>query len=115
MSTIELALDVTDEIIEDIIEGAGYVIGYWASEGQYDSEARTYSVTDAEDDATYHVTYDDIAKAIGKIVRNEIELRDDIREAIVLDLIDYDNGGRMDSEVYDCVIQVACLGSITYG
>lgn len=115
MSTIELSLDVTDEIIEDIIEGAGYTIGYWARTATYDSEARTYEVTDAEDDTKYHVTYDDIAKAISKIVRNEAELRNDIREAIVLDLFDYDNAHRMDAEVYDCVIQVACLGSVTYG
>lgn len=115
MSSIDIALDVTDEIIEDIIEGAGYTIGYWASEAHYDSEARTYTVTDNEDSSEYHITYDDISKAIEKIVTKKVKLRGDIREAIVLDLVDYHNAHHMDAEVYDCVIQVACLGDVVYG
>jgi hypothetical protein len=115
MSTIELPLEVSDQVIEDIIDGAGYSIGYWAESGHHDPQNKTYSFIESEEGLEHKVSYQDIVEAIGKVVKREVGVRSDIRDAIVLDLIDYDDASRMDAEVYDVVIQVAALGEITYG
>lgn len=115
MSTIELTLDVPDQVIEDIIDGAGYAIGYWVESARHDPQAKTYTLIESETGEEYKMSYQDIVDALSKVVTREVRVRSDIREAIVLDLVDYNNASRMDAEVYDVVIQIACLGDITYG
>jgi hypothetical protein len=113
-TTVELSVHITDEMVEDIIDGAGYAIGYWASKAVFDSEAQTYEVTEDEDDHRYVITYEAIRTALVKLVKGEVSIRSDIRDAITLDMIDRD-GCRMDGECYDVIIQVACLGDVIYG
>lgn len=115
MSSIDITLDVSDEIIEDIIEGAGYAIGYWTTECVFDSQAQTYTITDSEEGETFRLTYSDITKAIHKLVKGEVDIRKDITQGIAIDLMDYANGCHMDSEAYDCIIQVACFNKVIYG
>lgn len=115
MSTIELNLEVSDEIIDDIIDGADYSIGYWAENSRHDRQGKTYSFWEIEEGMEHKVTYQDITDAIKKIVNREVRVRSDIRDAIILDLVDYTNACRMDAEVYDVVIQVATLDDIVYG
>lgn len=114
MNTIELSVNINDEVIDDIIEGAGYEIGYWASKAVYDSEAQTYEVTEEEDEKRYFLTYPIIAKAITSLVKGDITISPSIREAITLDLVSKE-GCHMDGECYDVIIQVACFGDVIYG
>ena len=115
MSTIELALDVSDEVIEDIIDGADYAIGYWAENADHNQQNKTYTFWETEEGVEHKVSYQDIIDALSKIARGDVRVRTDIRDAIVVDLVDYSRACRMDAEVYDVVIQVAALGDIVYG
>jgi hypothetical protein len=108
-------VEVTHEMIEDIIEGAGYGIHYWATKAVVDEDAQTYTITDGEDGKVYVVHYSDITKAIQSLLDREVAIRSDIVDAIALDLMNYEDAHRMDSEVYDVIIQVACFGEVIYG
>jgi hypothetical protein len=110
-----MKVPVVDDVIDDIIDGAGYQISYWASDAEVDSQAKTYTITDAEDDSVHVVTYADIARAIQTVVDGEAGIRQDIRDAITLDVFDYKNACRMDSEAYDVLIQLACFNEVVYG
>jgi hypothetical protein len=113
--TIRMNVEITQEVIEDIIDGAGYAIHYWATKAVVDTEAETYTVTDGEDDKEYVIHYQDIARAIQLLVDGDADVRADIREAVALDLLNYENAHRMDSEVYDVIIQLAAMGAVIYG
>lgn len=114
--TIRMNVELTHDAIEEIIDGAGMSIGYWAIAGVVDEEAQTYRVTDGEDDGkSYTIHYSEIARAIQSLVDGDISIRDDIREAITLDLLDWDDAHRMGGEEYDVIIQVACFGEVVYG
>lgn len=115
MHSIEVTLEVSDVVIEDIIDGAGYAIGYWAQNGEHDTQAQTYTVIDNDDGEEYALSYEDIANAIQKLVKHEVKVRPDIHEAILLDIVSYENAHRMDTDAYDVIIQVACFDEVTYG
>lgn len=115
MSTIELTLEVSDKVIEDIVDGADYSIGYWAEASRHSLEGKTYSFVEIEEGMEHKVTYQDIVEAISKLVKRDVRVRSDIRDAIILDLVDYENACRMDAECYDVIIQVAALDDIVYG
>jgi hypothetical protein len=112
---IRMNVEVTEDAIEDIIDGAGMAIGYWASKAVVDTEGKTYEVTDGEENQKYHLTYPDIARAIQLIVDRDVDLRSDIVDAIALDLLNYEDAHRIDSEAYDAIIQVACFADVIYG
>lgn len=115
MSSIELTLDVSDEMIGDIIDGAEEQgIGYWAEQSTHDINAKTFTFIETEEGEEHHLSYEDIANAMKQLIEHKVSVNDSIREAITLDVIDKD-GCRMDAEAYDVIIQVACFGEITYG
>lgn len=115
MSSIEIPVDVSDEFIIDIIDGAEEQgIGYWAEQSVHDTNARTLTFIETEEGEEHHLSYDDITNAIEQLINKKVSVSSSIREAITLDVIDKD-GCRMDADAYDVIIQVACFGEITYG
>lgn len=110
MKIVSAELELTDEDIEDIIDMASYGIGYWAVEAVVDREAHTYTIITADDEDTQHVVTDqDIRKATNAIAGGGLT-----NEHIQGYLLAGDMGG-VDSDVADCIIQVAIFGKIVYG
>jgi uncharacterized protein YtpQ (UPF0354 family) len=116
MSKILIALEVSDEVITDIIDGAeGGGINYWASRSINDSDNRTLTITDREDNKTVTITYDQIVNAISDLVNRRVSISTHITDAITSDLASEDYGCHMDAECYDVIIQVALFGDVVYG
>ena len=112
--TIEFALTTTDFL--DIVDTAGYVIGYWADEAEVDDSGDdpTYTVSCEEGTEIHTLTKDDIELAIARLIDGTVSvcssIKDDIRSAITEK--DY---GMIDAYAADVIIQAACFGSIIYG
>ena len=104
------------QAVEDIIEGAGDYIGYWAYEADMDTVNQTYTITEQDEptNTVHKVTYKDIVDACAKIVSGKASSRSDIMSAVAQAFIDYENAD-MDADCYDVIIQVACFGEIIYG
>lgn len=104
---VKMDLVVTKEDIEDIIDTAGYGIGYWAHKAVVGKD--TYTITD--DEGTYVLTYKDIVRGI------KFYIDDNNSQNIV----EYRDGNMVvgscyiDSEIADMIIQYACFGEIIYG
>jgi hypothetical protein len=113
-TTVPTTYELSEEAITDIIDGAGYSIGYWASEAEVDGVAKTYSVTEEDSNKSFVLTYEDIFKACVKLSNREVSIRKDIADNLRIALLDYDEAD-LDGEVYDCVIQTACFGEVVYG
>jgi hypothetical protein len=116
MSKILIALEVSDEAIIDIIDGAEEGgIGYWATRSIHDKANRTLTITDGEDNKTITITYDQIVNAISDLVNRRVSISPHITDAITSDLASEDYGCHMDAECYDVIIQVALFGDVVYG
>lgn len=110
-----------NELVEEIIETAGYGIGYWAHSGHHDSLAETYTLTwdgsDFSDEnpnsaGEHKLDYEDIAKAVEAIVSGNVA----INEGLKTQLAEWVNGHpTMDVDLADVVIQVALFDEIIYG
>lgn len=116
---LELTVTVTDELIESVIEMAGYGISYWASAAHWDQEARTYRVTgqpdviDEGEQETKTLKYGHIAVALQQVLRDRLiagTYMDYLRRAV------FDNdGGEIDAALGDAIIQVAFFGEVRCG
>lgn len=116
MSKILISLDVSDEFITDIIDGAEEGgIGYWASNSVNDPAKRMLTITDMEDNVAIPMSYDQIVNAISDLVNGRVSISSEIRDAITSDLASGDYGCHMDATCYDVIIQVAMFGDVVYG
>ena len=117
---IKRIINIDSEMIEDIIDTAGYGIGYWATTATLDRLAETYTIEfDGEDfsDAPLNsglvvLTYAKIANAIHKIIDGGV-----VNDSLTQELNDTITSGEMDidSEMADCIIQLAIFNEIVYG
>lgn len=108
-----LPVTLTDEDIANLIDCAGYGIGYWATTATHDSDAKTYRVVESQEAAgetkrmAARLTYDNLRRAFNVLFESG-KLPDwQMRE-----IQDDDLG--FDSEVADMVIQQAMFGQIVY-
>jgi hypothetical protein len=119
--TFTKPVTLDNQLIEEIIETAGYGIGYWAHSGHNDKLAETYAVTwDGEDFADSDpnsagkrvLTYEDIAKAVEGLNTGEAKAGD----WLIKQLAEWLNGEpTMDTDLADVIIQVALFDEIIYG
>lgn len=119
--TFSRTIELDSELIEEIIETAGYGIAYWAHTAHHDSLAETYTLTwDGDDFADenpnsageHKLDYPDIAKAVESIYNGNIQ----INEGLLNQLEEWVNGHpTMDVDLADVVIQVALFDEIIYG
>lgn len=119
--TITTTTTLDNELIEEIIETAGYGIGYWAHTAHHDSLAETYTLTwDGEDfedtdpnsAGEHKLDYSDIAKAVEELLAGGVR----VNNTLLGQLREWLNGyPTMDTELADVVIQVALFDEIIYG
>lgn len=118
---------VTDQNIVDMLDAAGYGIGYWADWATVDESARTYTVMPHEDPnedkapEQIVVTFDQIAEAFNRLLNNERELLIGslVHRYFLYAYADRDasgiDAGHIDSEAADVLVQVALWNEVVYG
>lgn len=119
--TFSRTIELDGELIEEIIETAGYGIAYWAHTAHHDRLAETYTLTwdgsDFEDSdpnsaGEHRLEYSDIAKAVENLYNAKVKMND----GLLNQLEEWVNGHpTMDVDLADVVIQVALFGEIIYG
>ena len=102
------------DMIEGAICTAGYVISYWASHAAWDDELETYIVTEAEDEIVYVLTYKSIWAALKKIAGGKSGVNNEITGYAKSALKNMD-GGDIDGDLADCMIQIAAFDELVYG
>ena len=111
----QVKLEISDDMIEVLIDMAGYGIGYWSDLGEIDDKARTYTVRDTEDVGGRHtLTYEQLAEALVKVANRDVQVASYIVNYATNAIRD-DDPGYIDSELADVVVQVAAFGEIVYG
>ena len=116
--TIDFELTLTD--FADIVDTAGYAIGYWCDEAEYDEPYdendpdATYTVSCEEGTEIYTLTKSDIEKAMELIAANRVDISASIRDDVRLAITE-DDMGHIDGYAADAIIQVACFKTIVYG
>jgi hypothetical protein len=96
-------------------------INYWAELQTYDFRG-TSTVTDMEDEnASYDITAEVIAKGVQRIVSGEVKISPSIRLSIIREVMEAASGGESDggcgcdANEADCIVQAGLFGEIVYG
>lgn len=115
----QLTLDhvITEDQFLDLVDTAGYAIGYWAdrAEVHWGATDKKYSVWEDDDDNTRHdITPAMVEQAMVDIHTGKIDVRRDIVKSIT-DAILAGDCDDIDGEAADVIIQVAAFGEIVYG
>jgi hypothetical protein len=119
-----LNIEVPDQDIEDLIDAGGYGIGYWCARAEIDEEKKTYTISpDAEAidggfKPTYKLTYAKLAEVLVDIAIGKYEVgfpRKYAQEWLVATIAGEGDGGYLDSDIADVVIQIACFGEVVFG
>lgn len=116
---VTLQLPLTNDLLmgalTTAVEGG---INYWAmvSNVTRDEEDWVTSVVvrdaEDEDEPAYTVTLETIAVGIGRILNGD--LVNDTIYGYILDAVRGDDGGCIDADAADCIVQVGIFGKLTY-
>ena len=123
--SVAISLDVSDEEITDMIDTAGYGIGYWCERGVVDANTRQYTVTpdlEARQDPAmaqdFVINFDDIVRVLVEIAtgKHDVGYPREYAQAWLADKVKSGvDGGNLDSTIMDCVIQVCAYGEVVFG
>ncbi len=112
---------ISSEMVSELIETAGYSIGYWATSATADQKAQTLDLSWNGSDFDYDspavigertLTFVDIAKAIEKVAKGNAG----VNSSIVEQANQWLNGEfTLDGDLADVVIQTAVFDEIVYG
>lgn len=110
--------EIPDEVIDVIIDMAGYGIAYWATSAARFPEARKYKVYVAEDDETFTVSYNELAEALVQVAtRDSGSYVDSYARQTLMEIQDGEEfpGGDIDADLADVIVQLAIYGEVIYG
>ncbi|MFJ2662631.1 hypothetical protein [Arthrobacter koreensis] len=110
-----LRIRMSDEDVANLIDCAGYGIGYWTRTAEFDRDTKTYRVVEGheelpkdEEPADKTLTFADIRRAFAELASEGLLPDWQMREIRENDL-------GFDATVADMTIQKAVFGKITFG
>lgn len=100
-------VELTDQEFYDIVETAGYGIGYWCRHAVV-KDGCEYVVEDTEGDGTNHtVTKAGMERVMAAMLDGDIKIGDYI--------VGYIRQDEIDSEAADAIVQACCFDEVRYG
>ncbi len=109
---------ITKEQFLDLVDTAGYSIGYWAdrAEVHWGSAADAkYSVWEDDDDNTRHdITPGMVERAMVDIYTGKVPVGRGILDSVTSAIMQEEYGD-VDGDAADVIIQVAAFGEVVYG
>lgn len=114
---ITIVIQISDDIVEEIVESAGSYIDYWSDGIDWGAGERYVWVHERPSDGdgavvSHRVAYSVIAYALGRLVDGEYTARFDLVAAARRAALD---ASSIDAELADVIIQCAIFGHIVYG
>jgi hypothetical protein len=111
---------VTDDNIINMLDTAGYSIGYWAREAEVDEDAKTYTIIERETGDRYTVSFDDLRRAYGALLSLDQQYVNRMIHGYFIESYrDRDEQGietgAIDGDAADVLVQVAAFGQVVYG
>lgn len=123
--SVEISVDVSDEEITDMIDIAGYGIGYWCERGVVNENTRQYVVTPDEEarqdpamSKDFIINFDDIVRVLVEIGTGKHDVgypREYAQGWLAEKVKSGEDSGNLDSTIMDCVIQVCAFGEVVFG
>lgn len=108
---------ITEDQFLDLVDTAGYAIGYWAdrAEVHWGTADKKYSVWEDDEDNTRHdITPGMVERAMVDIYTGKIAVGKGILDSVTSAIME-EEYGEVDGDAADVIIQVAAFGEIIYG
>ena len=119
---LNIAPKISVDALIDLVDAVPQAIGYWVDQYRdvhYTREdiKRMYklSIIDENTDQEYLISVNTIIDGIQKIVAGNVEINSSITSYILSDIAQGLQGGYIDGEALDCIVQVGLFGEIVYG
>ena len=119
---INVAPRVSVDALIDLVDAVPQAIGYWVDnykEVHYTTEEtkRIYklNVVDENTDQEYLISVNTIIEGIQKLITGTMDVQDRYVSYILSDLGQHLQGGYIDAETLDLIIQVGLFGEVVYG
>lgn len=109
-----------DVLVAAVEGGTGYwaqVSGYRWSDDNPETGQATFHVLDDDGIASgdrHLVNLETIATGISRIVQNDVQVRADLR-AVIAEASRENDGGLVDADAADVIVQAALFGQVVYG
>ena len=120
MTQVVIDFNLTDTDFADLVDLAGYAIGYWVDEASYEEPYHetdpkpAYSICCEEGTQIYELHKEDFERAIALIAQDRVDVSNGICQDVMM-AIKEDDYGYIDGYAIDAIVQVACFGEIVYG
>jgi len=119
---LNIAPKISVDALIDQVDAVPQAIGYWVNQYKdvhYTREEikRIYklNIIDENTDQEYLISVNTIIDGIQKIVSGNVEINSSITSYILSDIAQGLQGGYIDGEALDCIVQVGLFGEIVYG
>jgi hypothetical protein len=117
-ATLEVDFTLDAEFFEDLLDTAGYGIGYWAESGSIelkdeDGDEIIYRVKEQEGDE-FVITKQDLESVISEVVSGRLQVGKVLKNDLAL-LCLGDDDIDIDATDADTLIQLACFREVVYG
>lgn len=119
---INVAPRVSVDALIDLVDAVPQAIGYWVEsyrDVHYTTEdtKRIYklSIVDENTDQEYLISVNTIIDGIQKLITGTMDVQDRYISYILSDLGQHLQGGYIDAETLDLIIQVGLFGEVVYG
>jgi hypothetical protein len=120
--SVNVAPKISVDALIDLVDAVPQAIGYWVEtykEVHYTSEdtKRIYklNVIDENTEQEYLISVNTIIEGIQKLITGTMEVQDRYLGYIMSDLGQGLQGGYIDAETLDLIIQVGLFGEVIYG
>jgi hypothetical protein len=119
--SIGVTVSISDQTLIDMLDAAGYGIGYWASSMEVDEEGKKVKVTE-HDESVHEFDFDRVRWAFGQLAQpRQQHVNKQLWGYFMAAVAECDektreiDAGYIDSDAGDCLVQLAALGEIVYG
>ena len=107
---------ITKDQFLDLVDTAGYAIGYWASQAEVleDPSGDVKYIVREAGNHRCTVTPAMIEQAMVDVYMGNVDIRKDIKDSVTSAIME-EEYGEIDGEAADALMQIALFGAIVYG
>lgn len=114
-ATIQVEFNLDHDSFQDLIDMAGYGIGYWADKAEVHEDRYVVHATEDAQSKLHTITADDYSRVILDVLQGGNDAHHIMLRTACFRLVFDNDMSDLDASDADTLTQLACFGEIVYG